>query len=404
MSARTAVTAVRSPAAQYDAVVVGAGCAGAATAMLLARRGLHVALVERESVPRDTVSAHALVRAGVMQLHRWGLLDRVIAAGTPAVRRTVFRYGDDTTTVTLKPLAGVDALYAPQRAVLDAILVEAATQAGAEVRLGITVTEVVWGADGRVVGVVGRDRRGQPLRFAARLTIGADGRDSTVASAVDAELERVATHASSFIHAHASGLDTDGYEWFYAPGVTAGLTPTDKGETEVWVGAPQARFRTELAGDLRARFDRLLAEASPDLAQRVASAAPMRGLSSFPGEPGFMRRPWGRGWAVVGDAGAFTDPLTAQGTSAALRDAELLADAGKSFLAGGRSETAAMQEFADARHRLSYPLFAVTEAIASYEWDARSVQVLLRSLSAAMADEVEYLLSLDCPTNHELAG
>ena len=188
---------------------------------------------------------------------------------------------------------------------------------------------------------------------------------------------------------------TGGYEWFYAPGVTAALIPTNDGQTCVSVGAPPGRFGAELAGDLPASFRRLLAEASPELAARVAGAAPAGRLRSFAGLPGFMRRPWGPGWALVGDAGYYRDPITAHGTSDGLRDAQLLAKATAAFLAGERGEEAAMGEYHQTRNRLSERLFAVTENIASYRWDTRSVEAHLRSLSAAMVDEVDYLLASD---------
>jgi 2-polyprenyl-6-methoxyphenol hydroxylase-like FAD-dependent oxidoreductase len=192
-----------------------------------------------------------------------------------------------------------------------------------------------------------------------------------------------------------SGLQTGGYEWFYAPGVTAALIPTNDGQTCVSVGAPPRRFGAELAGDLPASFRRLLSEASPELAARMAGTTPIGRLRSFAGLPGFMRRPWGPGWALVGDAGYYRDPITAHGTSDGLRDAQLLAEATAAFLAGERGEEAAMGEYHQTRNRLSERLFAVTENIASYRWDTRSVEPHLRSLSAAMVDEVDYLLASD---------
>jgi cation diffusion facilitator CzcD-associated flavoprotein CzcO len=388
----------------YDVLVVGARCAGAATAMLLARAGLRVMLVDRSPAGTDTLSTHALMRAGVIQLHRWGLLDRVIAAGTPAVRQTVFRYGEATTTVSLKPVAGVDALYAPRRTVLDLILVQAAAVAGADLRFDVSVTDVERSVDGRVIGVVGHDDHHEPVRLRATLTIGADGLHSTVARAVGAPVEREATNASSFIYAHVSGLETGGYEWLYAPGVTAALIPTNDGQTCVSVGAPRARFRAELAGDIPAGFRRLLAEASPPLAQRVAAVVPPRQLRSFPGVPGLLRRPWGPGWALVGDAGYYKDPVTAHGMSDALRDAQLLANAAAAFVAGDLAEEAAMREYHETRNRLSLRLFEVTETIASYEWDTRSVEPHLRALSASMVDEVDHLLAFEAAGTSRPAG
>src|SRR3954451_6962727 len=119
---------------KYDALVVGARCAGAATAMLMARCGLKVLVIDRGSYAADTISTHALMRPGVMQLFRWGLLPRIVAAGTPAVCSTVFHYGGDVLEVEIRPSGGVEALYAPRRTLLDSTLVDAARRAGVEVR------------------------------------------------------------------------------------------------------------------------------------------------------------------------------------------------------------------------------------------------------------------------------
>src|SRR6476661_6332139 len=176
----------------WDVIVVGARVAGAATAMLLARAGLRVLCVDRSRYCGDTVSTHALMRGGVLQLQRWGLLDAVVAAGTPPVRRTVFHYGDESVAVSIRPTAGVDALYAPRRTVLDALLVDAASRAGATVEFGTTVTGLQRAADGRVTGVVlgggrgpGADGRATRLE-SAPLIVGADGRNSLVARTVGA--------------------------------------------------------------------------------------------------------------------------------------------------------------------------------------------------------------------------
>ena len=121
--------------ADLDVVIVGARAAGAATALLLARAGLRVQVVDRSRYGADTLSTHALLRGAVVQLHRWGLLDRVVAAGTPPIRATSFDYGSGPITLRMKPSHGVDALYAPRRTVLDPILVDAARAAGARCAL-----------------------------------------------------------------------------------------------------------------------------------------------------------------------------------------------------------------------------------------------------------------------------
>jgi 2-polyprenyl-6-methoxyphenol hydroxylase-like FAD-dependent oxidoreductase len=166
---------------EYDVVVVGARAAGAATAMLLAQRGARVLVVDRSSEGSDTLSTHALMRAGVLQLRRWGLLDRLIAAGTPAIRHTAFHYGNVITNVTLKPVAGVEALYAPRRTVLDPLLVDAARQAGAEVRFGASMTDLLRDPHGRVTGVVVTGPDGSRVPVRATVTVGADGLRSRTA-------------------------------------------------------------------------------------------------------------------------------------------------------------------------------------------------------------------------------
>src|SRR5262245_723866 len=199
----------------HDVIVVGARVAGAATAMLLARQGLRVLLLDRDRYGTDTLSTHALMRGAVFLLSRWGVLDRVIEAGTPPVRRTRFDYGTDSVTVDIKPTFGVEALYAPRRTVLDRVLVDAAGAAGAEIRYGVTVSGLLRDRSGQVVGIHGRDRAGAAFTARARMTIGADGIRSIVARAAGAAMLRVGTGASAIIYGYWSQLRLDGYEWFY---------------------------------------------------------------------------------------------------------------------------------------------------------------------------------------------
>jgi len=124
----------------YDVVIAGARCAGAATALLLARQGARVLVLDKSRYGTDTLSTHALMRGAVVQLHRWGLLPAVAGAGTPPVRSTAFHLADAVTTIAVKPKHGVEALYAPRRRVLDAILADAARSAGADVRFGASLT------------------------------------------------------------------------------------------------------------------------------------------------------------------------------------------------------------------------------------------------------------------------
>ncbi len=160
---------------RYDVVIAGARCSGASTAMLLARQGLRVLVVDPTEHGSDTLSTHALMRGGVLQLHRWGVLDAVRAAGTPAIRKTTFHYGEEATEVMIKPRDGVDALYAPRRTVLDTVLVDAALSAGAEVAHGRSVVGLLGDPQERIRGVriTGVDK--SVTEVAADLVIGADG-------------------------------------------------------------------------------------------------------------------------------------------------------------------------------------------------------------------------------------
>ena len=370
---------------RYDAIVVGGRCAGAATAMLLARGGLDVLVLESAHRGTDTLSTHALMRGAVVQLDRWGLLPAVVDAGTPAIRATEFHYGADVDTITSRP--GTTPLRAPRRTVLDPLLTDAATVAGAEVRFGARVTGLVRDDRGAVAGVdhVERGTR-TTARAHAPIVIGADGRRSTVAEAVQAPYERVDASSSAVLFAYRTGLARDRYRWFYRPGVTAGVIPTNNGEACVWAGAPTARFDA-LRGDLEAGYRTLLAEAAPELAAELTDTDALR-VRGFPGAPGYARRATGPGWALVGDAGYFKDPLTAHGITDALRDAELLARA----LLGG-----SLGDFQPMRDRLSADLAAITDRIASYAWDLAELRDLLPALSRAMHPEVEALRALDLP-------
>src|SRR5262249_42489422 len=190
----------------FDVVIVGARAAGAATAYLLARSGLRVLLLDRGRYGTDTLSTHALMRGGVLQLSRWGLLEKIIATGTPPVRLATFRYADAVVPVTIKPSYGVDALYAPRRTVLDPILVGAAAAAGADVWFGAAVADLARDRHGAVAGVAGRNRDGQVFRVRSRIVVGADGIRSTVAEQAGAPFERIGTSAAAVTYGYWSGL------------------------------------------------------------------------------------------------------------------------------------------------------------------------------------------------------
>jgi len=376
------IDALRS---SYDAVIVGARCAGAATAMLLARAGLDVLLIEQGARGADTLSTLALMRAGVLQLSRWGLLDAIKHAGTPPVGITTFHYGSDTTEIEIKPRDGVDALYAPRRTLLDPVLADAAASASAHVAYRVRLKDVLRDANGRVTGVL-VESGGRKRPISASIVIGADGVTSTVAKAVDAQPYRLGAHMSGVIYTRASGFRVDGYHWHYTPGASVGVIPTNDGETLIFAAATRQRFLRELRFDLDAGFHTIVRETAPSVHNGLGAAtlSPFRG---FAGHPGFLRPASGPGWALVGDAGYFKDPITAHGITDALRDAESL---GRAVL---RGTDAALGEYEAVRNQLSEGLFAITDEIASFSWDFSRLRALHKSLSEQMTREVRHVAS-----------
>ena len=371
------------PKARYDAVVVGARVAGAATAMLLARAGLRVLVVERSRRGSDTLSTHALMRAGVMQLHRWGVLPRLLAAGTPPIRRTTFHYGSEPVVVDIKDRDGVDALYAPRRTVLDVVLADAAVASGAQVLYGTTVTEILRVPTGRVQGVLLTDEAGRHHRVEADTLIGADGARSTVGRAVDARVLAEGKYPGSCIYAYWQGLELDGTYWYYAPGVAAGAIPTNEGLSCVFVSMPPNRYRVQPAVALDALFQQRASECHPGLARALGGARRVGKYYSFAGRAGFLRQPWGEGWALVGDAGCFKDPITAHGMTDALRDAELLARAVI------RGTTVALADYQAARDSFAVEFLELSDRIASFDWDLDFLGGLHHRLSRLMARECD---------------
>ena len=357
--------------------------------MLLARAGLSVLVLDRGREGSDTLSTHAFMRAGVLQLHHWGVLEAVQRSGTPLIRTTSFHYGDEVVTVELKPRDGVDGLYAPRRFVLDKVLVDAARAAGAEVRYGAAVTDVVRAADGRVTGVVVKDRdTGETSEVHGRLIIGADGVRSTLAELVGAQAYRTGAHSTAIVFGYFVDLGIDGYHWYYQPGVSAGVIPTNDGLTCVFASMPSRRFADELHADIAAGHQQVLRECNAELANAVAATRRAESLRGFPGIAGYLRQSWGPGWALVGDAAYFKDPLTAHGMTDAVVDAELVA---RAAIDGSERAFEACQRARDER---SLGFFEATNAIASFEWDLPALKVLHRRLSEEMKREAASVLAL----------
>ena len=375
---------------RYDAVVVGARCAGAATALLLARSGAKVLVVDRQAYGSDTLSTHALMRGAVLQLTQWGLMPAIIAAGTPPIRATTFHYGSEKIRVAIKSERGVEALYAPRRTVLDRILVDAARAAGADVRHGIVLSELQFASNGRVTGVSLKGAGGLCMTARADIVIGADGRQSTVARLVNATTCAEGRSASGVVFGYYETLTRDGSHWYFAKNAAAGVIPTNSGHC-VFAAVPAPQFTAKFAGDTMRGFLQVLEANCPDLRAEVERGTLIGRLRGFAGARSHLRQCHGAGWALAGDAGYFKDPLTAHGITDALRDADLLS---RAVISNGPRALEAYQHHRDA---LSLPFMRITDAIASFGWDLAEVKQLHSDLSAIMKAETNHLASLPQP-------
>ena len=363
----------------FDAIVIGARCAGAATAMQLARGGMKVLVADRDHAGTDTMSTHALMRGAVIQLERWGLLDQLLSTGVPEVTSTRFAYGDDVTEVDIRPSHGTRSLVAPRRFVLDRMLAQAASDAGAEITYGTSFVDVIRNQDGLVTGAI-LDGPGRRRQLTAPIVIGADGRRSTVARRVKSEIRRKAEHATICIYAYYQGLPNQGYRWYYRDSLGAGAIPTHDGAHCVFASAdPNAARELVRSHGSEGALRQLLNRADQELAAEIDTGQLIERPIIYGGEPGFMRDATGPGWALVGDAGYFKDPLTAHGITDAFRDAELLS---RAILSDG-----SLHEFQQIRDKHSVDLFNLTNRIAALDWSLDELKEMHKELNRIMKAE-----------------
>jgi 2-polyprenyl-6-methoxyphenol hydroxylase-like FAD-dependent oxidoreductase len=324
---------------------VGARCAGSPTAMLLARKGYRVLVVDRATFPSDTVSTHVVHPLAVAALARWGLLPRLAATGCPPIDTYAFDFGP----VTIAGTPGTEAspvAYCPRRTILDKLLVDAAAEAGAEIREGFAVEELLMD-NGRVLGIKGRSKDGGAVTERAAVVIGADGRHSFVAQAVRPDQYNEKPPLQAAYYTYWSGLPMRGrFEIYIRPNRGCAAVETHDGLTLVIAGWPYAEFAANKK-DIEGNYLAVLGLA-PGFAERLRGA---RREARFAGAavPNFFRKPYGPGWALVGDAGYNKDFITAQGIADAFRDAELCAGALHEALSGARSFDDAMQAYQSTR-------------------------------------------------------
>jgi 2-polyprenyl-6-methoxyphenol hydroxylase-like FAD-dependent oxidoreductase len=373
-------------ATTYDAIVVGARCAGSPTAMLLARKGYRVLAVDRATFPSDTISTHHIHRPGVDALERWGILDRLLATGVPPIDTYAVDFGPFT--ITGRP----GTAYAPRRTVLDKLLVDAASEASVEIREGFTVEGLVFD-DGRVAGIRGHSQGAGSVTERARVVVGADGRYSLVADAVAAEEYDTKPKLLAAYYSYWSGLPMEGrFTNWVRPHRGMAAWPTNDGLTLVIAGWPHREFEANRGDVERAFFETL--DSAPELAERVRAATREE---RFVGAavPGYFRKPYGPGWALVGDAGYNTDFITAQGITDAFRHAELCADALHQALSGERPFDEALEDYRATRDAHVKAMYELTAEFASLEPPPPELQRLLAAVSqsAEAMDEFARVLA-----------
>ncbi len=362
----------------FDAIVVGARCAGSPTAMLLARRGFKVLLVDKATFPSDTISTHILWPHGAEILGRWGLLQRLAATGVPPIcRRMTFDVGPFALRGTIPDANEGMGGFCPRRTVLDALLVNAAAESGVEVREAFTVDELLF-ADDTVIGIRGHAKGMSSVEERARIVIGADGVKSFVARVVRASAYDVRPVAACAFYSYFSGVRQDDIELYVRDHIAFGGAPTSDGLHLLMVNWPTKDF-TSVRGDVEGHVWRAL-ETAPDFVAHMREGRREEKWYGTAGVPGYFRKPYGKGWALVGDASYNRDPITAQGISDAFIDADALVEA----LGAGLSGTGVFDEplaaHESARNERVRPMYEFTTHLAALEPPAAAMRALFGAL------------------------
>jgi flavin-dependent dehydrogenase len=378
----------------YDTIIIGARVAGSATAMLLAKKGYKVLLLDKASFPSDTLSTHYIHAAGVSLLKNWGLLDRLQATGCPPMSRGRLDFGRFALEGSPPPAAGgVGESYAPRRTVLDKLLLDAAAEAGVEVRERYAIQELL--ADGnRVTGVRGRSESGAISTEQARITIGADGQHSLVARTVDAPMYKPKPIVSCAYYTYWSGVPLPSFQLFIRDRCTAIAFPTNDGLTCIPVCYAIADF-PRIKMDIEGSYLRAL-DTTP-LGPAVRAGKREERFMGTADLPNFFRKPYGPGWALVGDAGYHKDPLTAQGITDAFSSAELLSSALDDVFAGREAFDDALGGYERTRNEHSMAVYELTCQRAAQGPPSPEVAGLLAALQGNQ-EQIDRFIGIDAGT------
>lgn len=319
--------------AEYDVLIIGARAAGASLAGLLARQGRSVLLVDRDSFPSDTMSTHFMNPIAVGHLAVLGVLDRVVAAGFRRITRSRTWIEDCHLEGPIGPGAAFG--LAPRRSVLDWVLIESAVAAGATF-MERTRLESLLEEGGIVAGATLRTAGGEPREVRARLTVGADGKSSKVAELVGAEKYEAVAALRPAYYAYFQGVEPlpePSLEMFYGGDQIGFLFPMRPREDCIAIEfQPEDfdAFRTDARANFLDRVRRL-----PGLEARLKDAViEADRVVGTRGVENFLRKPYGQGWALAGDAAYLKDPSTGSGVGDALAGSLLLAPALQDWFEG----------------------------------------------------------------------
>lgn len=356
------MTSNSCPSTEYDAIIVGARCAGSATARLLALQGHRVLVVDRVHPSAGRVPpAGNVVTPGAYLMKQWGLLDELVARGCPPVTGQRVHAGGQVMEGPAGGSGGIEAMYVADHAVLDPLLCEAAEAAGAEIRIGVRVDDLLWDGD-RVCGITGSGPGGERIEVRAPLVIGADGKHSFVARNVGAATYRERTAGQCAYHAFWHNTGHRDLEIFVDDGRVCIVFPTHNNRSWVVCVRPMSEWENFKKDHV--------AQYHSQIAGFPALAAAMEGAtldSRYHGNgdlDGFFRQASGPGWALVGDAGHTKDPGPGRGISDAFIQADLLAEAADDALRGRRSWHEALEEFGRVRDEQSTAIYDVTHDMA----------------------------------------
>ncbi|MCK9520195.1 MAG: FAD-dependent monooxygenase [Dehalococcoidia bacterium] len=343
----------------FDAIVVGVRAAGAPLAMNLAREGYSVLGLDRDTLPGPPRPAQALTGHAVHRIQRWGLLEALKATGTPPMWKLTMTAGEGLVEL---PFRDDVAAYCPRRDILDRLLVDAAREDGVEVREGVSVTGVLRDDSGRVTGVEGVTSDGTPLREEARIVIGADGRKSRIAEAVQARTYNELPGRTCCFAGTWRNVAVEGIEAYFLSRRAIIVYPTNDGITSVSVIFPNEEYE-RIKQDVDTEIERTLAGV-PGLALRLRCGKHEGSWWGHRWPGAYYRDLHGPGWALAGDAGFLKDPILGQGINDAFRDADRIARAIHQSFSGGEDLDGLLQSYQEHRDEVTRMIYQASDEFA----------------------------------------